>query len=75
VNGLGCRQRAMLVAMAVHGHGRWPGGWRLRNDDADVLARLATKGLVTGEGRFAALTESGRVAACALHGQPVALIL
>lgn len=60
----------MLVALAVHGQGRWPWRWRLRPDDANVLSSLARKGLVAGEGRFATLTDPGRVAASFLHGEP-----
>jgi len=75
VRGLGRRQRAMLVAMAVHGGGGWPERWHLRSDDAAVLVCLARKGLVTGRGRDAALTGEGRDAASALRGQPVALTL
>lgn len=63
MNGLGRRQRRMLVELATVGRGRWPEGWRLRYPDYETLVSLHRHGLVSSADTGAALTESGRRAA------------
>lgn len=68
MNGLGVRQRRMLVAMLTHG-GQLPPGWRLHWHDRDVLRSLWERALTTDWVQAsAALTERGRVTAQRYQG-------
>jgi len=69
VNGLGVRQRKMLVAMRAHGDGGWPAGWRLRHDDKTTLASLAARQLISSPGPDARLTSAGFLVAASLRGE------
>lgn len=67
MNGLGVRQRRMLVSMQVNG-GHLPATWRLNWHDLDVLRSLWRRGLTTDSSRFAMLTADGQIAADLYRG-------
>lgn len=62
MNGLGRRQRNMLVIMRLYGHNRFPETWRLRAEDRNVLQTLQERGLA----------ENGKLTA---RGEQVASLL
>lgn len=68
MSGIGKRQRRMLVDMLVHGDGKWPDGWKFRNDHDVAMTGLWFRGYTTQTGRYAALTELGRSFASDLAG-------
>lgn len=59
MNGLGRRQRLMLLNMAEYGNGQWPQKWHLSNSDRSVMRSLYQRGLVTSTGMYATLTREG----------------
>jgi hypothetical protein len=69
--GLGKRQRRTLIDMMESGGGRWPQGWQVSSVSRDVVAGLIMRGLVTGQGADAALTEKGERVAAILCGDPL----
>lgn len=68
MKGLGVRQRRMLTDMLIFGDGKWPDGWKFRNDHGEIMTSLWFRGYTTESGRYAALTHDGRVAAAVLRG-------
>jgi len=68
VNGLGKRQRRMLTDMLIFGDGKWPKDWHFRHDHGEIMTTLWFRGYTTESGQYASLTDHGRVAAAALHG-------
>lgn len=69
--GLGKRQRRTLIDMMESGGGRWPQGWQVSSTSRDVVTGLAIRGLITGQGADAALTEKGERVAAILCGDPL----
>lgn len=44
MKGLGVRQRRMLTDMLIFGDGKWPDGWKFRNDHGEIMTSLWFRG-------------------------------
>ena len=69
MNGLGIKQRQMLLDLRHHGDGGWPPGWKLRFDHKSTLATLFARQLVSSPDDTTRLTSAGYLVAASLSGE------